>query len=251
MKVYSFCGLFLMTLFLSTCSNTEVVTPVLEQFITDEYTDALGNAKIYLTYEENLEFTEDSGEPLLVGNPRIARTYVISDGEFTGAANFGRGYLLDDFENETYAITVLIISGSDLEFPAGTYNQPIDNQLFVGNSGSMEWASTDKQGVLMSTKSPDNDQYYNFVYVESAPELTVPIKISGGTEPGKVMTVEFDGGLAIYDPNHLPTEHPSYLGTGDLYAKSEIIDVRDVYSGARKAQAQPEILSRLLNLKTK
>ena len=212
----------------SGCSDNTAPPAREEKFVTDEFTDLLKDAKIYLTYEEVTAF--DESEPFLQEHPRVIRNYAISNGTYTNAAG-GDGYYLNDYTGATYAIIISVMSGTDLAVTPGVYAQPVNNLTTTGDLGTQQWTSFGKQGFIMSTKSPVRFPDKLYATIESNDESSVPVVIKGGMNPGNTMTITFSGAISIVDPDHLPGTHPSYKGTGDLYVKAKVVDALGVPRG--------------------
>lgn len=218
-----------------------------ESFITPEYSQGLLEAKIYLTYEEVVQ--ADESEPLLQADPRMIRYYSISDGVYTNASwNYGSS--IADFDGATYSIMVVVAADTSGVIQTGDYHQT--TQIITGESGSQHWQSIGKVGAIIERKgfySIENN--FPFRGVQTGDFEDSPVRLIGGTEVGSIMTVEFDGGVFASVGEAHPL-YPEYYGNANLYVNAQVIDASTVIpSGARKAQGRPEIISRLLNLKTR
>lgn len=238
MKLYSLTLLLFISLStMHGCGGDNEEPAPVEQFVTDEYTDALANAKIYLTYEAMaLPFEE---EPLL--EPRLTRTYIISDGVYTNAdgsyGDFG------SFEDETYLISLSVISEDENELKTGDYT----TVPFLSDNnapGELQW-SEDKIAHIFQTK------YLDIIHKFTDTEYSdAPISITGGLNGNQTMTVKFKGRVFLHG---FDSDPDGYYSTGDLYVKAKVSDVRHVFpAGARRiAQERPEFIDKLLNLRNK
>lgn len=154
---------------LISCKDDEA-GPVL-QFVTDNRTIQLNDAKLYLKIEGS--YTGDYDGAI----EYTYRDYLISDGDLIEGEN---GWSLSDYTNATYFIAFELATPKP-ELP-GVGNYPLHRYwdgVTDGSRLSYFFAGFDEQKVDTPESNP-----------------SPVINIQGGTEPNEKMTIEFSGKLA-------------------------------------------------------